>query len=515
MTTTKKRILVVDDEEIVVDLCRTILSYEGYDVTTASSGEEALKIADTESFNMLVTDMLMPGMNGLQTFLALRKKSGEMIGMLITGHGTMDMAIEAMGHGFSGFIRKPFTNDELIQNVKDAFKKAELRDENTRLKALLPLYSLVKKFMASQSTKEILEDLIEIIHEQTGAQKISVMLHEESQGCLRIAAARGISDELISNVHTKPGEDIAGLVFQTGDPLILNGGPEDNPKFAHLLKSRHIIAAISFPLKAKDHPLGVLNISKTEKGGPFSDSDVEMLSIICDQAVMALENLRIIEEKAEKTRMRTLFEQYVSPEVAGILISHGKNPLDIGEIKHIPVLFADIRNFTPLVQAIPLNILRTFLNDFFNLFTQVIFEFDGTLDKFMGDALLAFFGAPAPLKEPDKAAANSAVRMHKVFKELKQAWIPKTSEIEKIGLGIGISSGNIFLGNVGSTRRFDYTVIGADVNIAQRLAAVAESGETLITRNVKERLDSSIPVKQESSRVLKGLKKPISIFSID
>jgi adenylate cyclase len=514
MTTTKKRILVVDDEEIVVDLCRTILSYEGYDVTTASSGEEALKIADTESLDMLVTDMLMPGMDGLQTFLALRKKSGEMIGVLITGHGTMDMAIEAMGHGFSGFIRKPFTNDELIQNVKDAFKKAELRDENTRLKALLPLYSLVKKFMASQSTKEILEDLIEIIHEQTGAQKISVMLHEERQGCLRIAAARGISDELISDVHTKPGEDIAGLVFQTGEPLILNGGPEDNPKFAHLLKSRHIIAAISFPLKAKDHPLGVLNISKTEKGGPFSNSDVEMLSIICDQAVMALENLRIIEEKAEKTRMRTLFEQYVSPEVAGILIAHGKNPLDIGEIKHIPVLFADIRNFTPLVQAVPLNILRTFLNDFFNLFTQVIFEFDGTLDKFMGDALLAFFGAPAPLKEPDKAAAHSAVRMHKVFKELKEAWIPKTGEIEKIGLGIGISSGNIFLGNVGSTRRFDYTVIGADVNIAQRLAAVAESGQTLITRNVKERLDSSIPVKQESSRVLKGLKEPISIFSI-
>ncbi len=340
------------------------------------------------------------------------------------------------------------------------------------------------------------------------------MFYEEEEGCLRIAASRGIKEDIIPNVRIRPGEKIAGWVFQTGEPLILNGGPEDNPRFAHFLKSEDIIAAISFPLKAKDRCLGVLNLSKTGKGTPFSNSDIEMLSVICGQAVMALENFRIMEEKAEKIRMRTILEQYVSPEVANILISHGQNLMEVGEIRDITVLFADIRNFTPLVQSLPLKTLRSFLNDFFNLFTEIIFNFDGTLDKFMGDALLAFFGAPILLKEPGNSAVGSAVMMHKAFKELRETWSDENSEIREIGLGVGISSGNIFLGNVGSQRRFDYTVIGMDVNIAQRLATDARSGEILVTQAVRRDLGSQYIVKEESSRLLKGLKVPIPVFSI-
>jgi adenylate cyclase len=511
---TTKRILIVDDEEMIAGLCRTILTREGYDIMTASGGEKALEIADSGQFHMVITDMLMPGMDGLETFLALRKKQRELIGVLITGHGTMDTAINAMGHGFSGFIRKPFTIQELIHIVNDSFQKDALREENSRLKTLIPLYNLGEKFMASMSKKEILDELIETITRQTGSQRVSVMLYDENDECLRIAAARGISEDIIPKIRIRPGEKIAGWVFQKGEPVILNGGPEDNPMFAHLLSSKDIIASISFPLKAKDRRLGVLNVSKTEKGTLFSMSDIEMLSVICGQAVMALENLRIMEEKAEKTRMRTILEQYVSPEVANILISHGQNPMEIGEIRDITVLFADIRNFTPLVQSLPLETLRSFLNDFFNLFTEIIFNFDGTLDKFMGDALLAFFGAPIPLKEPHNSAVGSALMMHKKFEELRKIWADNNDKIREIGLGVGISSGNIFLGNVGSHRRFDYTVIGVDVNIAQRLASIATSGQTLITRNVNERLNSDVLVKEESSQVLKGLKEAISIFSV-
>jgi len=513
--TIKKRILVVDDEEMIVDLCRKMLIHEGYDVMTASSGDEALKIAVSEPINMLLTDMLMPEMSGLETFLNLREKHHDLIGVLLTGYGTMNMAIEAMENGFSGFIRKPFTTSELIRVVNDSFQQVALREENTRLKTLIPLFSLGEKFIASSSTDEILDELIETIFIQTGAQRLSVMLYEEKEGCLKIAAAKGINENILPKGQIKPGEKIAGRVFQTGEPVILNGGPRDNPEYADFLKSKDIIAAISFPLKAKDQCLGVLNISKTGKGSPFSNSDIEMLSIICDQAVMALENLRIMEEKAEKTRMRTILEQYVSPEVASILISHGQNPIEIGEIKDITVLFADIRNFTPLVQSLPLKVLRALLNDFFNLFTEIIFEFDGTLDKFMGDALLAFFGAPVPLKEPDNSAVGSAILMHKIFTELKEVWSNENNEIGEIGLGIGINSGDIFLGNVGSQRRFDYTVIGIEVNIAQRLAADARSGEILVTQRVRNKLGPQFNVQHESSRLLKGLKEPIPVFSID
>jgi adenylate cyclase len=514
MTTTAKRILVADDEEMITRLCRKALTLEGYDVTTANGGEEALEIASSEMFDMIVTDMLMTGINGVETFLTLKEKHHDIIGVLITGHGTMDLAIEAMGRGFSGFIRKPFLPKELTQVVNESFQKAALKEENTRLRTLIPLFSLGEKFIASNSEKEIFNELIKALFTQTGAQRISIMIYDEKEGCLRMKAARGIKEDMMREIRIMPGEKIAGKVFKKGEPLIFNGGPDENPGFADVLKSKNIIAAISFPLKAKDRCLGVLNISKIGKGAPFNTSDIEMLSIICGQAVMALENLRIIEEKSEKVRMRTILEQYVSPEVANILIVNDRNPMEIGEIKQITVLFADIRNFTPLVQNLELEELRAFLNDFFHLLSEIIFKCNGTLDKFMGDALLAFYGAPIQIEKPVTSALNSAVMMHKIFNQLKEIWVQKNKAVDQIGLGVGISSGKVFLGNVGSQKRFDFTVLGTDVNIAQRLATEAGSGETLVTQSVKIEMGSEFQVKDESSRLLKGMKASMPVYSI-
>ncbi len=274
------------------------------------------------------------------------------------------------------------------------------------------------------------------------------------------------------------------------------------------------MAALSFPLKTRDRTLGVLNISKIRVGTPFCEADIEMLSIISRQAVMALENLRIAEERAERMRIRTLFAQYVAPEVTETLVSRGIDPMDIGEIKNITILFADIRNFTPLVRQLPLEALRSFLNDFFGLLTEAVFTCEGTLDKFIGDAILAFFGAPMPVSEPVHKAIRSAMMMHKMFEDLKRAWIGRNQAINDIGLGIGINYGEIFLGNVGSPKRFDYTVIGIDVNIAQRLASVASSGQTLITEKVKTGLSAQFQVLEEPLQHLKGLDKPMPVFSL-
>jgi adenylate cyclase len=119
-----------------------------------------------------------------------------------------------------------------------------------------------------------------------------------------------------------------------------------------------------------------------------------------------------------------------------------------------------------------------------------------------------------PLVEPEKAAVDSALLMHKMFEKLNEAWTAKAAELSRIGLGIGISSGPVFLGNVGSRRRLDYTVIGTDVNIAQRLASETASGEILITEGVKHGLDHTFAVTQVASRVLKGVEKEIPVFSV-
>jgi adenylate cyclase len=397
--------------------------------------------------------------------------------------------------------------------VKDCFEKASLIEENTRLKTLIPLFRLGERFMTSQTKEEVINELIETVSHQTGAQRISIMLYDERQDRLLTAAAIGVKEEVF-DVRLKPGEKIAGRVFQTGKPVILNAGPEANPKFASFLKSKNIAAAMSFPLKAGDNTLGVINVSKMGEGTPFSQADIEMLSVICGQAVMALESLKMVDERSEKIRMRTLFEQYVAPEVAEVLISHEQNPMEIGEIRDITVLFADIRNFTPLVQQLPLETLRSFLNDFFDLFTEVIFRFKGTLDKFMGDAALAIFGAPIPVSEPHNSAVSSAIEILRKFFELIELWTSTMQPFEDVGLGIGISSGEMFLGNVGSQKRLDYTVIGTDVNVAQRLASEAASDEILISKSVRDRLGSKFRVTKQAPRLLRGMERPIAVYSI-
>lgn len=510
----KKKILVVDDEAMIVNLCRRILEGEGYEVHCAISGEEAVKIVSPGPFHMLVSDLLMPGMDGLKTFLALREKYPDLIGILITGHGTIDTALDAMGLGFSGFIRKPFPALELKQVVREAFHKSELAYENTRLRTLIPLYSLGEKFISAASKDEVLSGLIETLSQQTGAGRISIMLYEDKERFLRIVAAEGLKKEIIDRARIRPGEGIAGKVFQDGKPVILNGGPDDNSAYSSFMKLKNITAAVSFPLKSRDHVLGVVNISKTGTGTPFSPADVEMISVICGQAVMALENLKIMDEKAEKIRVRTLLEQYLAPEVAERIISSGEDLLEVGEIRTVAILFADIRNFTPLVREIPLKTIRSFLNDFFGLFSEVIFKFQGTMDKFMGDAALAFFGAPVSISNPEMAALDSAVLVNNTFGELREAWASENEALGRIGLGIGVSSGEVFLGNVGSKRRLDYTVIGPDVNIAQRLSSEAASGEILLTETVKQRLDGRFQIRGQSERLLKGLDRPVKVYSI-
>lgn len=509
-----KTILIVDDEQTTGDLCWHALTNEGYDVKYVASGEEALNLASSEQFHLVLIDMSTPGIDGLEAFQALKKTQDELIGVLITDQGTMDTAIQAMKLGFNGFIRKPFTTSELVQVVNDSLHKAGLMEENTRLKTLIPLYSIGEKFLRSQTKKEILDKLIKEVSRQTGAQRISVMLYDKTEACLRIAAAIGIKEEIVHRIRIEPGERIAGSVFQTGEPIILTGGPEDNPRFASLLRHKDITTAISFPMKATYETLGVLNVSKVGKGSAFGQADLEMLSIICGQAVMALENVRVLDERKEKIRMRTLFEQYVAPEVAEGLISDGPNLFEVGEIKHITVLFADIRNFTLLVQHLPLETLRSFLNDFSELLTETIFTFKGTLDKFIGNALLAIFGAPIPLGEPYNAAASTAIEILRRFTELKEIWTFTKQPFDQIGLGIGITSGEMFLGNVGSQKRLDYTVIGTDANLARQLSSDAALGQILITENVKDHLGSQFHVHKKSRRLSKGLDKPISIYSI-
>jgi adenylate cyclase len=200
--------------------------------------------------------------------------------------------------------------------------------------------------------------------------------------------------------------------------------------------------------------------------------------------------------------------------VARLLIDRGHQLLEIGTIQDLTVLFADIRNFTRLAQGLDLPTLRRFLNDFFNLLTMTVDQHQGTLDKFIGDGALVIFGAPVAQDNPADQAVTTGREILKRFTALREQYQEQNDVFDDIGLGIGISCGEMFIGNLGSAKRFDYTVIGAGVNVAQRLASQTEGDTVQITSDIGARLSIAFPVIKTETVKLRGFDELITVHQV-
>lgn len=509
-----RKILVVDDEAIFVDICRATLENLGHDVTCAHTGEQAVEHAEKKHFDLVFISSLLAGANVIETFSMLRQIEPNIIGILIIGHADLRMVVDAVNAGCSGILEKPVKPEKLVNALQEALAIARAREEYTRMKTLFPLYQLGKKFISATSPEQIYQELVNVIHAEIQAPCVSVMILDKESGSLKIVASKGLKEGLAQDVQIKPGEKISGWVFSHAKPVILNRKTQHNTPFSNILLRKDIAASISYPLTIRGEVAGVVNVSNSDTRVEYSQADIEMLAVICSQAVLALENVLAIVERERAMRLRTLFEQYVAPEVAELLINREEKMLDVGELKDLTVLFADIRNFTGLVQHVSPDQLRIFLNEFFELFTNIIFNAKGTLDKFMGDAALVLFGAPMAVPEPGVSAVESAIKILLGFEQLRLKWLEKSPWFSNVGIGIGISCGEVYLGNVGSERRLDFTVIGTHVNIAQRLASETNVGQILITESVSNAVSGKFKITEEGSRLLRGLDREQQIYSV-
>jgi adenylate cyclase len=504
-------LLLSTDKADIRDIREALIEHE---VLTTEDPAEAASICTKRDVYLVIVEEELSGQSGSRIFMDLRRERPWMAGLLLTEKVDEKLLRRALDTGFSGFLEKPVDPVKLMQLIFRAMESTRLHEENTRLRTLLPLYSFGEQFLSSTTEQEIFDGLIDIVVKETGATRISIMWYKEEEGCLRIVASKGIDPDVAQSIRLQPGDQVAGWVYQKGKPVILNKDSQDESIFAPLLHRQEISAAVSFPITMRSKILGVLNISQSREDARFSEADIELLAVVTSQAAMALANVRFRAVLQEKTRVRTLFEQYVAPEVAELLISSGSDLVGLGEIKNVTVFFADIRESTTLVQRLDLKELRAFLNEFFQIFTETIFESRGTVDKFMGDAVLAIFGAPIKIDNQNLAAVQAAVDIREQFEKLRMKWVARREDFSIVDLAIGVTCGDVFLGNVGSSHRFDYTVIGTQVNVAQRIAAASPASHIHITREVKEHVDSYFEIADVGSMRLRGVEKLVPVYSV-
>ena len=214
----------------------------------------------------------------------------------------------------------------------------------------------------------------------------------------------------------------------------------------------------------------------------------------------------------ERHVLRDTFSRYVSPELCEEIL---KNPGLLalgGRRQEVTVLFADIRNFTSMSEAMAPEAVVEVLNTYFTEMVDLVFKYQGTLDKFVGDALMAVFGVPLPLPQAATRAVECALAMQRHLRQMQAA-----GQTPIQGMRIGINTGEAIVGNIGSNKRMDFTVVGDAVNVAARLQELAKEvdADTLISQATFQALEGQFQTVPEPSVVLRGRKEPTITYRLN
>lgn len=223
---------------------------------------------------------------------------------------------------------------------------------------------------------------------------------------------------------------------------------------------------------------------------------------------------RLHDELEERNALlRRVLNRYVNDYVTEIILADPEKNLQLGgETRLVTVFFADIRGFTAFAEQHRADDVLALLNHFFDQLTEIVFRHQGTFDKYLGDSIMAFFGAPVISENDALNAARAALEMHAVFARLKAA-IPR-ADVQQLGLAIGLHSGDAAVGNVGSERVMSYTVIGDTVNTAHRLQQASESGMTLMSEATYRLIAGHVMAAPLDPIPLKGKRTPLIIYSL-
>ena len=221
-----------------------------------------------------------------------------------------------------------------------------------------------------------------------------------------------------------------------------------------------------------------------------------------------------VTERKQKVLIKGMFSQYVNPTVVDEIVSHPEKLRLGGERKQLTVFFSDIENFTKIAEKISPERLVSILNEYLSVMTAIVFGNDGTLDKYEGDAIVAFWGAPIPQADHALRACRTALEMQDALVVLREKW--QKEQKPAFNVRIGINSGEMIVGNMGGTGRFDYTVIGDSVNLGARLEGVNKQyrTKTIISESTYAMVSRDVVARELDMLVVAGKSEPIRVYEL-
>ncbi len=392
--------------------------------------------------------------------------------------------------------------------VADRLK--ELEQENNLLKLLLG----VGKTLSSVLTpEEVMRKVMELVFQMESVERGFVMLMDEKKG-FRPAILLYKDERLKADQRgVVLSKAIIERVTTERLPLLIHDAAADE-RFAssESLRLSGIRSAMCAPLIYKDRVFGLFYVDCLTKPWAFNKDELNVFSVIAAEAAISFDNARSHEELSRRVLERQALERFLSSSIVEKILLNPDQVHLGGENQTATILFADIRGFTRMSEKMQPEEVVELLNEYFTLMTDLIFENGGTLDKYLGDGIMAVFGAPLPKADDAIRAAKTAVEMQQALARLNASWEARGRPSWKMGLGV--NTGPVTAGNIGSSKRMDYTVIGDSVNLSSRLCANAAGAQILISESTFQLLDGSFPARRLDPIRVKGKESQIQVYEI-
>lgn len=385
--------------------------------------------------------------------------------------------------------------------------------EREELNFLTALTELGKTLIASSSLEHSFEKIGALIFKYINLKRLFIFSYDEKQEDLHLIHSQTQKGKRVEKVNISKTIAMKSIREKVA---ILSSNTRDDARFdgSESIILYGITSAMSIPIWTKNSIYGLIYADTTHFEEMFAERDLEIMSIIANFTGLSIEGMNSLNKLNREKKIRARLERYLSPSIVSKIMESqddiSNEFLDYKE-SDASVMFLDIVGFTPKAENMKPVETGIFLNNFFTEMTEIIFKYRGTLDKYLGDGIMAVFGVPFPIENHSELSILTALDMQKKLKEINES----SKDHQKISVRIGINSGKLIAGDFGSPKRFDYTVLGNTVNIASRLeSSVAGPDEIVVTEAVYQKTKNIFDFENIGDRKLYGIKKPVKIFKV-
>jgi|GEM_PF-392807 len=559
-------ILVVDDNETNRDMLSRRLEREGYPVVVAENGRRALEMIQARKFDLVLLDMMMPEMNGYQVleYMKMDPTLRHIPVIMISAMDEIDSVVRCIEMGAEDYLPKPFNPVLLKARIGASLERKRLHDREVSYRQQLEAFNenleqrveaataqiknytqlLERRLREMEAMRDVsiaissvmdvnlvLTLIMDKSKEVMNAEASSLLMLDKNLGKLRFHVARGTAGAALQSVTVDLGQGIAGWVAKTGEPLLIPDAYKD-PRFDPSYDKRsgfRTRSILTVPLKVKEEVTGVVQVINKIGQESFDEHDLNLFLSFASQASVALENAQLYEQtkamaedlrKALENERRLAIEKekmgaYIPKHVVDEISRNREQKLALGgKTVRATILFSDIKGFTRLAETMEPQKVVSFLNVYMTAMANIIEEEGGIIDKFIGDGIMAVF---TPLDEEDNhalRAVRSGIRMQQKLRELQKDWAVNRPELMGLQIRVGINTGEVVAGNIGSETRMDYTVIGDNVNLASRIESACRPGEVFISESTYQNVKEFIVGTKMDPLSVKNRVKPVQTYSI-